>query len=314
MLGVGIDELLSSPSMQGTEAGSDHDLRQQLDASSKVGDELISLLNAQLANIRALDRQMGATIVGNEVEVKADQVAQLIKYSLSDRIRRLLARLLSELHTLAGWQSLDQGRVMKSWQHYETAKSAALESCAPAFEAYATAEQAFVLLDINETNSALDLLVAARRIADAKCSPMLRSWMAAAHGEALAAFGNRAESLRAFDKAAALLPVDIADLDGPYVTLDPVHLARWRGHALARFADPDAVDVLTSALDRLDPTFTRAEAALRVDLAVVLSALNESVEANIQANRARSLAVQVGSFRQTMRLTSLIPCVQANGS
>lgn len=81
------------------------------------------------------------------------------------------------------------------------------------------------------------------------------------------------------------------------MALNLVHLARWRGHALARFADPSAIDVLTGALDQLDPTFTRGEAALRVDLAIALSALNESAEAHIQANYARSLAVQVGSFR-----------------
>jgi|SRR5882757_8398192 len=79
----------------------------------------------------------------------------------------------------------------------------------------------------------------------------------------------------AFDTAAALLPIDTVDPDGLYVALDSVHLARWHGNALARFGDPEAVGLLTSALNRLDPTFTRAETGLHVDLATALVARNE---------------------------------------
>ena len=132
-----------------------------------------------------------------------------------------------------------------------------------------------MLVDSEETEKAVEVLDVARRAADRKCSPLLRSWLAAAHGETLAANAERAGSLRAFDSAASLLPSDALDLDGPYVALDPVHLARWRGYALARFADPDAVDVLATALEDLDPTFTRAETALRVDLATAFAALGE---------------------------------------
>jgi tetratricopeptide (TPR) repeat protein len=250
---------------------------------------------------------MGAAVVSQEVRAKADQVTQLLKHSISNTVRGHLAGILSELHTLAGWQCLDQGKVMESWQHYESAKTAALESRAPSFDVYAKAEQAFVLLDIGEDRASLDLFADAHRIAKNKCSPLLRSWLAAAHGETLAAGGQRSESLRAFDQATSLLPTDGTDSDGPYVTLDSVHLARWRGHALARFADPDAVDVLTEALGRLDPTFVRAEAALRVDLAIALRAVDAPIEANLQANQAHSIAVRIGSFRQRVRLKKFIP-------
>lgn len=112
--------------------------------------------------------------------------------------------------------------------------------------------------------------------------------------------------LCAFDAAAELLPSDSVDPDGPYVALDQVHLARWRGNALAQFADPNAVEVLSDALDQLDPTFTRAETGLRIDLATALAALDEHEEARAQARRAEQLATRIGSIRQQRRMKRIM--------
>ncbi len=133
----------------------------------------------------------------------------------------------------------------------------------------------------------------------------LRSWLAAAHGEALAAHGDHTASLRAFDHAAELLPDEPAD-DRPYVALDTVHLARWRGHALARFGHPDAITTLTNALNQLDPTFIRAQTALRVDLATAHAANGHKDEARTHTDHATRLAAQVGSARQRRRITTLV--------
>jgi tetratricopeptide (TPR) repeat protein len=165
--------------------------------------------------------------------------------------------------------------------------------------------RAFVLADAGEASSAVSVLAEVRRAMDSKVSRLLRAWLAAAHGETLAANGDRNGSLRAFDKAAELLPSDSTDPEGPYVALDQVHLARWRGNALAQFADPDAVGVVSGALDRLDPTFIRAETGLRVDLATALAALDEQAEARAQAKRAEQLAERIGSARQRRRMRLL---------
>jgi hypothetical protein len=92
---------------------------------------------------------------------------------------------------------------------------------------------------------------------------------------------------------------------GPHLQLDAVHLARWRGHALARFGHPDAITVLTDALHRLDPTFVRAETALHVDLATTLAASDNRDEARTHADQARILARELGSQRQRRRLHTL---------
>jgi hypothetical protein len=153
-------------------------------------------------------------------------------------------------------------------------------------------------------------LVADARARAAKSSPpLLRSWLAAAHGEALAANLDYSGSLHAFDDAAKLLPADTITTEGPYVALNPVHLDRWRGHALARLGTADAVGVLSNALDRLDPSFTRAETALRVDLAIALNNAGEREEARRQANQATRLAEIINSARQQRRVQTLTTAV-----
>jgi hypothetical protein len=207
---------------------------------------------------------------------------------------------------LAGWQALDLRNAKQSWQCYERAKAAASESNSEAFVAHAAAQQAFVLIDVDRSAEAVALVAQARERA-AKSSPtVLRSWLAAAHGEALAANMDHSASLRAFDDAAYLLSVDaVPATEGPYIVLDQVHFDRWRGHALARLADSSAIEILNNALDRLDPSFARAETGLRVDLATVLNAVGERREAMIQAKRAEQLASLIGSARQRRRVSAL---------
>jgi hypothetical protein len=301
IFGIGIDELLSPVAPVPDDAESD--LRQMLSTSRGVDSSVLALICTQLDAMRQLDRQLGAVVVHDEVTAKLRQVRALLSHSVKPGSREQLAALLAEIGTLAGWQALDLGRSAQSWQFYEQAKAAAKESGVPAFEAHTAAEQAFVLLDIGETATAAELLDAIRRQADKTASRLLRAWLAAAHGEALAADRQRLASLRAFDAAAALMPSDPSPDERPYVALDPVHLSRWRGHALARIGEREAVEVLTFALQRLDPTFIRAETALRVDLATAFVAQGERDQACAHIERARVLAAGIGSARQRGRIT-----------
>ncbi|MDI2031686.1 hypothetical protein QFW96_23865 [Saccharopolyspora sp. TS4A08] len=301
IFGLSIDELLSPPRFDDETA----ELRQMLDVSRRIDGTLLDLLRGQLDSIRRVDRQLGAVVAYEEVRAKASQVEKLFTHSLPGNTRQQLAVILTELHTLAGWQALDLGKTQTSWRHYERARHAARETGTESYEIHTGAEQAFVLLDLGETRCAVDLLHDTRRRARSVCPMVLRSWLAAAHGEALAAHDQRSESLSAFDDAAELLPSEQADPISPYVALDAVHLTRWRGHALARFADPAAVDVLARALDELDKTFTRAETALRVDLAMALIATGEHDSVQAEVVEAKYLAAAIGSARQQKRLKAL---------
>ncbi|MBV9444699.1 MAG: XRE family transcriptional regulator [Streptosporangiaceae bacterium] len=311
LFGEPIATLLAPPKAATADDGenSASELRQLLDAARRVDSSTIELLHQQLDAIRRLDRKLGAIVVRDELNAKIRQVQGLATYSLAPGTREPLAALLSEMQTLAGWQALDLGDVNTSWQHYEQSRSAAAQSRSIAHEAHAAAEQAFVLIDVTATRDAVELLDYTRHRADTAAPRILRAWLAAAHGEALAAHGDQSASLHAFDQAAHLLPDDASD-ERPYVALDTVHLARWRGHALARFGHPDATAILTDALGRLDPTFVRAETALRVDLATAHATNGDRDEARTHADHAAQLAAQVGSARQRRRIKTLLATVR----
>ncbi|GGP41978.1 hypothetical protein [Saccharothrix coeruleofusca] len=236
---------------------------------------------------------------------KIRQLEALFQHSLGLKTRGALAALLTELSTLAGWQALDLGRTDQAWQHYERAKAAARDAGNPLLEAHARAEQCFVLVDVGESTSTVEQLGAVRS-ALRRGTPLLRAWLAAAHGEVLAAAGRQDAALRAFDDAYAESG-EAEQLDSsPYLVLRTVDLIRWRGHALARFGHPDAVEVLSSALRELPADFVRAETGLLVDLALAGRATGRADLAQRHASRAAVLARSIGSKRQLKRLNALV--------
>jgi tetratricopeptide (TPR) repeat protein len=304
IFGLPIDELLAVPRNEPADVAA-AELRQRLNAARHVDLTVIDLLRDQLDSLRKLDRQMGAIVAYGEVREKVEQVRQLHAYSLTPSVRVALAGVLSELSALAGWEALDRYEIGHAWAHHESAKQAARDADASDLLAHAFAQQAFVLAELGEVRAAVDQLADARALVRRTAPRLLRAWLAAAHGEGLAAAGRRDEALRAFDAAGALLPVDPVDPALPFLFLESVHLDRWRGHALARLGDAEAVEVLTHALERLDPTFARAETALRVDLAAALVAGGELDHARSHAIRAERVATEIGSARQQRRVRSL---------
>ncbi|WP_232286311.1 tetratricopeptide repeat protein [Saccharomonospora azurea] len=308
IFGMPIDVLLS-PYMPDDDRAeldnSEHEFRARLRTSARVDVGVIDVLRQQLNLIRRLDRQLGARTVQTEVAAKVQQTTELMQYSTMPYTRAELAALLSELCTLAGWQALDRAQMATAWRYYEQAKAAASESGDKSFEAHAMAEQAFVLIDIGEISNAVELLTHVRSNAQRHAPHMLKAWLAAACGEAYAAENRRGTALRAFDEADALLRAQQQKDSCPYVALDPVHLARWRGHALARLREAEAVTVLTDALSHLDPSFARAQAALRIDLVIALSHNEMPEEARKQGERAIALVAEIGSRRQQRRLSGV---------
>jgi tetratricopeptide (TPR) repeat protein len=135
---------------------------------------------------------------------------------------------------------------------------------------------------------------------------LMRAWLAAAHGETLAATGDRDGALRAFDDANALLPADPVDPALPFLFLGGSHLDRWRGNALARVGDAGAVDQLTRALELLPTSWERARSGVLVDLAHAHAAAGDREAAISCARDARTIARQINSDRQLRRLDCLV--------
>jgi len=283
---------------------SELDARLQVSAQVDVG--LIELLEGQTQSLRLLDRRLGAMRLLTQTELHLGQIGDLLAYTLPGGQRAPLAAAAAEAAALAGWQALDLGDPAKAWQHHETAKNAARESANASILAHVTAQQGYALLDRQRLAEAVQLTRYARETAAGKVPALLMSWLLAAEAESLAATGDDVAARKALDEAQRLLPEDSTDPDLPFVVLDAVHLGRWRGHCLARLGAAEAVDDLSDALSRLDPSFTRAAAGLRTDLALAHSMRGEHEAAHEQARAALELAVQTASERQKRRLRALL--------
>ncbi|WP_207229837.1 XRE family transcriptional regulator [Krasilnikovia cinnamomea] len=282
------------------------DLAARLAVAEAIDAPLIVSLEAQTQSFRTLDRQLGAARLLQQTEAHVGQMTDLWRYALPGAHRTVLAAALAEAAALAGWQALDLGDPEKAWSLHETAKAAARESGIPSIVAHVTAQQAYALLDLGRSASAVTLIQHARQAANGKVPDLLRSWLWAAEAEALAANGAADEAQEALDHAGAALPSQGLDESLPYLFLNEVHLARWRGHCLARLGKSEAVQELANAVNLLDPTFTRAAAGLRCDLALAYSVRGQHEEARAEARVAEELATRTASARQRRRIAALL--------
>ena len=268
---------------------------------------LVELLRGQTQSIRLLDRRLGGEAIHQQTVAHVDQIESLVRFALPGIDRNAAADELGQAAALAGWQALDMGRLEEAWRLHEVAQAAARESGAPAGFSYARAQQGYVLLDARQPEDAYELIKATREQTASKVPPVLRAWLYAAEGEALATQGRRDAALRALDEAAALLPEGVVPEGLPYLMLDAGHLARWRGHCLARLGEESAIDDLTTALGAMsEGQYGRAEASLRVDLALAFQARGDAAEARIHARRASEVAGRSGSQRQRRRIAELL--------
>ncbi|MGQ0842258.1 tetratricopeptide repeat protein [Actinokineospora sp.] len=266
----------------------------------------VELFRRQVDQARHVDRQFGGIAVLDQLRSNIRHMDDLLSYGTARGQREQLAGVLAEASALAGWEALDRNAIRQAWDHHERAKTAAREACSPLLLAHSTAQQAFVLIDLGEVEQAVDQLAQARDIAEHSAPALLRAWLAAAHGEGLAADGRRDAALHAFDAAGALLPNDPVAPSLPYLFLGGAHLDRWRGHALSRLGEPEATDQLRDALSRLPSEFTRARTGMLVDLAFAHAAAGDRDEALNYARQAKRLASQIKSDRQLRRLSRLI--------
>ncbi len=280
------------------------ELMTRLDAARAVDDELLALFAMQTNAIRLKDRRLGAAVVADEMAAHIAQVDQLLKHAMLPKQRAGLAGVLADASALAGWQGVDAGTLPEAWEHFERSKAAAGIAEDPSILAFATAEQAYVLLDLGQAESALQLIEFAHRQNRSKLPPLMRSWLHAAEAEAHASLGDGLTSMRCMDQAAAALPAQPEDPSLPFVALNLVHLARWRGSCLVRLGDGQVIDTLTEALSGMSG-FTRAEAGARCDLAEAFIAQGRTEEARPHLAKAQQLIAVAGSARQRRRFVRL---------
>ena len=197
------------------------------------------------------------------------------------------------------------GDLTVAWDHFERAIAAAREAGDFCLLAFASGEQAYVLLDLHRSHEALEMVRAAYADTHPRVPHQIRGWLRAAEGEMAAAARQEATCRQALDLAAREIGYGPSDEELPYLALNATHLARWRGNCLIQFGDPETAGELSAALDAMDGSFTRAEAGLRCDLAAAIHVTGERDEARRHLKRASELAQLTGSARQRRRIREL---------
>ncbi|MFB7326204.1 XRE family transcriptional regulator [Streptomyces sp. NPDC056190] len=309
LLGVTDDELHGRPTalIETVQAGGYDDLVTRIDAARSVSLTMVQTFMDQTELLRTVDRQMGATSLIDQMTGHLSTLEDALTFAVLPDTRRPVARALAGAATLAAWQALDVGAVERAWRHYELGKRAAKEADEPMYLAHATAEQAYVLCDAGRPAIAVQLVRDAQRVGGKAMSPRLQAWLYAAEAEICAKAGLADDCRRALDNAMRLLPPGegARDPDMLSIFLNHGHLSRWRGNALALLGDDDAVENLYVSLDSADPTFVRATAGLRCDLAQAHLARGEYDQAHEHLRQARLLASRTGSVRHRRRIEQL---------
>lgn len=285
----------------------------ELARASSIDAEVVKLLQAQTDSIRRLDVLQGAQLIRDQMCLHIAHIEELNRHAVRPGVRRMLAKVLADTSALAGWQALDVGMPRESWEHFERAKSAAREAEDPSLLAFATAEQAYILLDLNDPEPATELVEHARHQSAGAIPALMETWLAAAQAEMATAAGDADAARTALDEACDLLPAEPDDLL-PYLVLSEAHLARWRGNCLARLGDANAIDDLNEGLAAVTGTYARAEAGVRIDLASALLVHGERGPAKEHLRTARILVSRTGSLRQKRRIEGLAEHMQQRSS
>lgn len=302
-----------SPPVSKTESSTMDELDERLSRAAAVDRDVIVLLQDQTQILRGLDRRLGAAQLHAETRAHFEQMAGLLPYATGSGPRAQLAAAVAQAASLAGWQALDMGLQREAWLLHEQARAAAHECGDPATLAHVTAQQACVLVDVDRVEEASRVVERAASAAGSRIPKLLRSWLWALYAETRAAAGDGRRTRRALERADALFASDVGD-GLPFLFLDETHLARWRGHCLARLGDEEATTHLVRAAEDLDPSFVRAGAGLHCDLAVALAVAGDLDGAQDEVKRAQAMADLTTSTRQRRRAARILGALQGTGA
>ncbi|GAA2926215.1 hypothetical protein GCM10020221_22710 [Streptomyces thioluteus] len=236
------------------------EFKRELLAARSADISLVKLLESQTENLRQLDRRLGASALLPQIQGHVAQMEGLLRNGVVAGARQLTAAALSDAAALAGWQALDLGRYRDAWNLHEIAKNAAREAGSSVLLTHATAQQACILLDLNQPVEALQLVQQAQELGKNRLPALMATWISASEAEVQAVLGNDKECRRALQRADESLPSDATNPEMPFLFLAGPHLVRWRGACLAQLGALEAVEDLSRALGSMEPGFTRAEA------------------------------------------------------
>ena len=296
-------ELLVLPDVESsTTAGR---LQAELELAFSLESRDLEQLVSATEELRLLDRHgnMPKTIATMERHINS--LERFFNASVEPLARLSLAGTLADAEAIAGWAALDRGLALDSWNHLGAAMNAALFAENRSLVAFASAQRAYVLIDLRQFDSAQNLVAAVLQKCRRNVPSELAAWLYGAQAEAAAANGNVDLCKKSLDLGRARLSYRSSSDECPYVVLDELHFERWAGSCLAKLGDREAIDSLERVRDEMHPDFARALGGVLVDLTQAYVVQREIDAAARVFSAACHVTGGVGSIRQINRLREL---------
>lgn len=185
------------------------------------------------------------------------------------RFREQLCALLSDMYQLAGEVHVDGGRITDAAQCYSVAAAAAQEAGAHDLWATALTRQAYIAIDDEHSDEAVQLLDHAARLASLGNSSLPTApWVAAVRAQAHAGLGDDQRWQRDLDAADGVADLPPVPAALGWLRFDGGRLPEQRGRCLVAVGRYDQAEtVLVEALSR--SSTTRRRAGILVDLAMI---------------------------------------------
>lgn len=265
---------------------------------------LTGLLAAQTDTLRLLDRQLGAALVRAQTAAHVHSLAQLLTTSHGVD-HTTIARIQADAAALAAWQDLDVGDTTTARHHYRLARAAASRSGDSTLFAHAIGEHAVLLSETGHADTALHQVHRAERLP--RLPHLLRAWLAATRAETAASAGLSDQARTGLHDAEKLLgradPASAVTL--PFLSLNEVHLARWRANVLIKLGDPAGGTQAVQSLHQLPTEFARARTGVQLDIAQALLLTGDTDQASTHLTQAAERITTLQSARMADRLGGL---------
>ncbi|MET8779067.1 helix-turn-helix transcriptional regulator [Nocardia sp. NPDC004654] len=281
------------------------DLPTHQPAAVDEGDSLFGVLQSHTNSLRVLDRRFGAPAARLQTAAHVTAL-ETMWHGASGADRTVIARAQADAAALAAWQDFDVGDFTAATEHYAQARIAASRAEDAILLAHTIGEESVLLAETGHGSTALAQVARAERMP--RLPALLRSWLSATRAQvATYSPGMSADAREALMTAEVLLPDRSGDEnDLPFIAHDPIHLARWAGHILARLGDPAATALTLDSMRAIPEDFVRARCAQQLDLAdAALSADRREEAASLLSDTAERIGV-LGSGRLRRRHNLLV--------
>jgi tetratricopeptide (TPR) repeat protein len=227
----------------------------------RLGQATLNRLSRRLADLRALDDELGGTVLRDLAVAELRWLIRLADNpTLPGGEQRQLFGLIAEAARLCGWLHLDADRGGPAQAFYVTALRCSADAADPLTGAHILAGMGFQAMLAGRTADALSLLGSAQDRAGRLASPRLEALLASRQARAHARAGDQRACGRALNRAETALEKardSNAEPDWIYY-FDEAELAAQAGACWADLRQPDrARPLLDEALDNLASQYVR---------------------------------------------------------